>query len=200
LNEKDCLLVNAALSYLVLPTDIIPDNEARGYLDDLYIVAYTLQKLMNSCPKYVLKHWDAEDINEILTKTIKKTERELGSEATCNSILRLVGANSIEFMLKQGLDYHDEELIDPDKLDARIIDLMMLLKFVLSKQGVSINGLNAKLRNYRHSFNDDEWEDVVKILQEVAVYDARYDNAQERQIDELKRKVLLELNLNTTWE
>lgn len=49
------MLVNAALSYLVLEEDIIPDKEGKdGYLDDLYICAYVLKEIRDKVSKNII--------------------------------------------------------------------------------------------------------------------------------------------------
>ena len=39
------ILVSSALGYFVLENDVIVDNAEFGYLDDLYILCYTLREI-----------------------------------------------------------------------------------------------------------------------------------------------------------
>ena len=62
-----------SVGYLVSPLDVIPDMvPGIGQLDDLVIVAFALDHLLNRVPDEVLReHWDGdEDILEIIKQIV----------------------------------------------------------------------------------------------------------------------------------
>lgn len=91
------MLVNCALSYLVLEEDLIPDKEgAEGYLDDLYICAYVLKEIRDKVSKNIiidnaigLEYSD--DIFGVIYDVVNVTSSHLGDKA--EMILDFVGLN-----------------------------------------------------------------------------------------------------------
>lgn len=65
----DKLLLGAAAAYAASPIDIVPDSiPVLGQLDDLYLIALCLLRLLHSCGEEKLRqHWDGpEDIVDLL--------------------------------------------------------------------------------------------------------------------------------------
>ena len=69
-NSLDKLLVGAAIAYIVMPVDIIPDFiPFLGEVDDLYLLVFALQRLISNTGRNVLyAHWtgaveDLKDLN-----------------------------------------------------------------------------------------------------------------------------------------
>lgn len=70
--SKAVLLVT--VGYLVSPIDIIPDMvPGVGQLDDLIIVAFALDHLLNRIPEELVKeHWDGdEDVLEVVRHVVE---------------------------------------------------------------------------------------------------------------------------------
>ena len=59
-STTDKAILGAALAYLISPFDIIPDFiPFLGQVDDAYIVAIALQRLLNSAGEDIIKeHWE----------------------------------------------------------------------------------------------------------------------------------------------
>lgn len=89
------MLVNAALSYLVLEEDIIPDKGGKdGYLDDLYICAYVLKEIRDKVSKKIILDniggLDFEDdIFQLIYDVVNRASDILGDKT--EKILDLVG-------------------------------------------------------------------------------------------------------------
>ena len=104
------MLVNVALSYLVLEEDIIPDKKNKdGYLDDLYICAYVLKEIRDKVSKNVIldniEYLEFEDdVLQLIYDVVTSTSYILEDKTT--RILEMVGLN--QFIL---LDF----LYDQDK-------------------------------------------------------------------------------------
>jgi uncharacterized membrane protein YkvA (DUF1232 family) len=70
--SKAVLLITAA--YLMSPIDVIPDMvPGVGQLDDIIIVAFALDHLLNRIPEDLVKeHWDGdEDVLEIVRHVVE---------------------------------------------------------------------------------------------------------------------------------
>jgi len=88
------MLVNAALSYLVLEEDIIPDKAKGGYLDDLYICAYVLKEIRDKVSmKIILDNigdlYFEDDIFQLIYDVVNRASDTLGDKT--EKILDLVG-------------------------------------------------------------------------------------------------------------
>jgi uncharacterized membrane protein YkvA (DUF1232 family) len=59
-STTDKAILGAAIAYLITPFDIIPDFiPFLGQVDDAYIVAIALQRLLNSAGEDIIKeHWE----------------------------------------------------------------------------------------------------------------------------------------------
>jgi uncharacterized membrane protein YkvA (DUF1232 family) len=68
----DKLLVGAALAYLVLPLDIIPDYiPFFGEVDDVYVLVLAVQRLIrNAGTRIVAQHW-AGHVRELSTANLR---------------------------------------------------------------------------------------------------------------------------------
>jgi uncharacterized membrane protein YkvA (DUF1232 family) len=70
--SKAVLLITAA--YLMSPVDVIPDMvPGVGQLDDIIIVAFALDHLLNRIPEDLVKeHWDGdEDVLEVVRHVVE---------------------------------------------------------------------------------------------------------------------------------
>ena len=87
------MLVNAALSYLVVPSDIIPEDEYGeiGYIDDLFLCAYILNEMKEKGLEAILREtWKGGgDVISIVDEVLPKS-RELVRERE-EEILDFVG-------------------------------------------------------------------------------------------------------------
>ncbi|ABE52441.1 DUF1232 domain-containing protein [Methanococcoides burtonii] len=89
------MLVNAALSYLVLEEDIITDKRSKdGYLDDLYICAYVLKEIRDKVSKNIILDnmggLDFEDdIFQLIYDIVNRASDILGDKT--EKILDIVG-------------------------------------------------------------------------------------------------------------
>lgn len=91
------MLVNCALSYLVLEEDLIPDKEGvEGYIDDLYICAYVLKEIRDKVSKNIIIENANElefndDIFGVIYDVVNITSSHLDGKA--ERILDFVGLN-----------------------------------------------------------------------------------------------------------
>jgi len=86
-------LVNAVLSYFVVPEDLLPEAELGpwGLLDDLYLSAHVYRLLEREVPREVLHEaWRGDEELETMMDTIyKETRSALGKQT--KDVLRLAG-------------------------------------------------------------------------------------------------------------
>ena len=74
---KEKQLLNAALSYLIAPRDVISEDEkgAFGFIDDLYLATYVLKQIKESMGPDILKRcWRGKgDANEAIEAIYKES-------------------------------------------------------------------------------------------------------------------------------
>ncbi len=72
----------AAIAYFISPLDILPELVLGpiGYLDDIAIVAYVLNSLLNEVPEEVLtRHWAGEkDVFTVIQAAVMTADRLVG--------------------------------------------------------------------------------------------------------------------------
>lgn len=60
-SKLDKVLVLATLAYMVSPLDVIPDIPVIGQIDDLYLLALALDRLLNNAGiEVLLDHWEGD--------------------------------------------------------------------------------------------------------------------------------------------
>jgi len=88
-------LINAALSYFVVPYDIIPEEvyDPYGYIDDLFLCTYILNKIKKEKGiKFLEKHWEyEEDLEEILNRCYQESRDVINEKKLKGDILKYVG-------------------------------------------------------------------------------------------------------------
>jgi uncharacterized membrane protein YkvA (DUF1232 family) len=80
------------IAYLMSPVDLIPDFiPLAGYLDDIAVVAYILNNLINTVdPAVIRRHWAGEeDILEVVQHIIASTDEMIG-KGLWRKIVKLV--------------------------------------------------------------------------------------------------------------
>ncbi len=77
LDSEDKMKINAAISYYVVPLDVIPESEygPYGYIDDIYICVYVIKDLIE---KYgyeeINQFWEEiDDLSEVVNESYEKT-------------------------------------------------------------------------------------------------------------------------------
>ncbi|MBC8344560.1 MAG: DUF1232 domain-containing protein [Bacteroidetes bacterium] len=92
-NVKDKAILGIAIAYFVSPIDLIPEFflGPLGYIDDLAVAAYALNKILSSTDSAVInEHWAGEEDIFIKTKEIiQKADDMLGS-GLVNKIKKMV--------------------------------------------------------------------------------------------------------------
>lgn len=76
------LLLAGAITYLVIPLDIIPDFlPVMGSVDDLLVAAMAVNRLMKGAEaKIIQQHWSgSEDLLELIGRMITTAEKYLGT-------------------------------------------------------------------------------------------------------------------------
>lgn len=88
-------LVNAVLSYFVVPEDLLPEAELGpwGLLDDLYLSAHVYRMLDRELPREILREaWRGDDdLHQTMDTIYKETRAALGKQT--KDVLRLAGLN-----------------------------------------------------------------------------------------------------------
>ncbi len=96
ITEDDRLKLSAAISYFIIPTDIIPEqvHGPYGYIDDIFIIVYVLRKIADAYGYDLLQktYMGFENIQEVMDECFENSLDVL-SEKQINSILSYVGLN-----------------------------------------------------------------------------------------------------------
>lgn len=96
------LMINAALGYLLVPNDVVPEDVygAYGYMDDMYISCLVLKDLSIKYHDLVNHLWDSdEDLDNIIDLCIHNSEIFLDEKNLKEKVLRYCGLGS---------DYEDD--------------------------------------------------------------------------------------------
>ena len=84
LSERLSPLVIASIAYLILPSDIIPEDELgpKGYVDDIFLCAFVADKVMIEAGSedILINHWDGKRPVVPLIEKILKCEKDLVGE------------------------------------------------------------------------------------------------------------------------
>jgi len=85
------LMLSASLGYIMLQEDIIPDYHQDGYIDDLYILAYSLREIMlHNSPHVIQNGWDfQEDIFSLIETVYVNSGEKIGEKT--NLVLHKIG-------------------------------------------------------------------------------------------------------------
>ncbi|MBN2360787.1 MAG: DUF1232 domain-containing protein [Deltaproteobacteria bacterium] len=88
-------LINAALAYFVLPYDVMPETAlgAFGFMDDLYLCADVLRRLLNRAQlgEVLAEHWDHEPpLHELVDRLLRASHQVLGADERAQ-VLALAG-------------------------------------------------------------------------------------------------------------
>jgi uncharacterized membrane protein YkvA (DUF1232 family) len=93
INPEIRLKVSAAISYFVIPYDIIPEEiyGPDGYIDDIFICAYVIGDITNDLGYGVLEGlWDSdENLYDVVEECYEKSSSILGDKT--DEILKYVG-------------------------------------------------------------------------------------------------------------
>lgn len=160
------LLVNSALAYFVLPEDVIPDYDERGYIDDLFLTAFVLVEIKNNVDEHLLiDNWNQDgNILELVEDVHDRSKIIIGEDYI--DVLRLVGLRKYV-----SLDLNEYSGDYPSKI-ARLADdkreLLGLLSFVVSKlYGVSRTRELEKVKEFLMEHEDfDEIERILYIAKD----------------------------------
>jgi uncharacterized membrane protein YkvA (DUF1232 family) len=93
--DKDSrILINAALGYLVVPNDLVPEDVygPYGYMDDMYVACVVLKKLKDYYYDTISRLWDDnETFDSILDRCTTKSEKFLDEKNLKEKLLRYCG-------------------------------------------------------------------------------------------------------------
>ena len=93
-DKEDRIKINAAISYYVVPMDVIPEEiyGAYGYIDDIFISAYVLKFLAEKYSfDFLQEAWDfGNDVEEVIEDCYEKSLESLTDEQI-EAILFYVG-------------------------------------------------------------------------------------------------------------
>ena len=94
IDKEDRIKINAAISYYVVPMDVIPEEiyGPYGYIDDIFISVYVLKSLAEKYSyDFLQEAWDYDnDIEEVVEECYEKSLSSLTDEQI-EAILFYVG-------------------------------------------------------------------------------------------------------------
>lgn len=155
------MLANAALSYLVIEEDIIPDRKKDGHLDDLYICAFVLKEIRDKVSKNIILDnaqniYFEDDILDIIYKVFNETTDYL--EDNTERILNLVGFS--KFTLFDFLyDQHNTVKLVNRKEKRRLLYSMIAVKAKPVLEDNSDEHSKRNIQNYikmHHEYGEIE--------------------------------------------
>lgn len=189
------LIIDAALSYFVIPNDIIPDRDERGYVDDMFITCHVLKYVKEISKNLILRNWDGDDdILRLIDKIYSESKTIVVNEEF--DILQKVGLHKFQSLeLGEYSGTYHEKLA---KLGNEKRELLGLLAFVVKQ----IYGLKTKtwkteqFIEFLKEFHDiDEINRIIEISKKNHKYEKK-SNIEEsglgEKLREARRKVLLE--------
>ncbi len=199
-------MVNAAISYFVLPDDLLPEDKlgAFGYLDDLYLCAYIINKSKNNerISKLIEEIWnqpiDVFIISAHIIKELEATPNKDLKEAI-SSILAFTGIAELEKDIMNEVDM--EKIIvsrneNLSKKDKNFVDIDILLEEAeeigneLRKTSISYSTNDEKEKREEQIDGETLWQNElpVYILLHMA-RKAKYNNI----LSSAERKALYEI-------
>ena len=92
--QEDRVRINAAVAYIVVPTDVIPEEVygSWGYFDDLFIGSLILSEMHEKYPQEVKNAWAInEDLNEIMNYCVSQSKKFLEEKNLTNKVLEYAG-------------------------------------------------------------------------------------------------------------
>ncbi len=189
------LLVNSALAYFVLPEDIIPDYEEKGYIDDLFLTAFVLVEIKNNVDeKLLLNNWTYEEnILELVESVHDRSKILIGDNYI--DVLKLVGLR--KYVSLDLNDYQGEYPAKIAKLADEKRELLGLLSFVVSK----ISGLK-RFGSQRLSPSRElsRIKDFLKEHEDFAEIERIIHIAKERKNNFYKQDIIKDEETNTEDE
>jgi uncharacterized membrane protein YkvA (DUF1232 family) len=93
-DRQSRIMINAALGYLLVPNDIVPEEVygVYGYMDDLYVSCVVLTYLKTKYPDLLKRLWNSEeDLDKALELCIYKSEKFLDEKNLKEKLLRFCG-------------------------------------------------------------------------------------------------------------
>ena len=137
----------------------------------------------------------------IITKTIEISE----VSSVLNEVEKILGEKHFEILTFTGLIKFKEMVgrigflripINVDEKTERIKDeilsLMGLLRTIFVVEGKKPKGKN--LRDFKKLFDEGEWNNVLSILENLEIHESGFDNSHEKELEKIKRKILLEVD------
>ena len=92
--SKEKAKLAGAIAYFILPVDLIPEalTGPIGYVDDIALAAYVLNRIVNNTSEEVVqKHWAGDgDVLKIIQQILKVADEMVGS-GLWRKVKRIVG-------------------------------------------------------------------------------------------------------------
>ncbi len=189
LNWEAKFKINSCFSYFAIPIDLIPDDGPEGYLDDLFICTYVLKDIVLNY-SYVIKEFSV-NLSE-LNQVLNNLNNLLGEKIF--EILRFAGLTKFINMAQTMAFLKTPDNIDEkiERISDEILSLIALVKTIFIVEGKKLKGL--KLKHIKKLFSDKEWSEVINILEKLELHENYFDNSHELEMDDIRKKVLLEID------
>ena len=143
------IMISTALSYFVMPEDIIPDNNSEeGYLDDLFIMLFVLREISNKIDEeLIVSNWDGEeDIIKLIKENYSQVQSIVGSRSS--DILDLVGLR--KYVLADVNYTKDSHIEKIRQLILERNELISILAFLVAKLYNNYNRFYLKQNDLRN--------------------------------------------------
>ncbi len=93
-DRQSRIMINAALGYLLVPNDILPEDAygPYGYMDDMYLTCIVLSYLKTKYPDVLKSLWDNDDdLDKIVDLCMYRSEKFLNEKNLKEKLLKFAG-------------------------------------------------------------------------------------------------------------
>jgi len=140
------IIINCSLAYFVLESDVIPDREIDGYMDDLFLATYVLKEIRDNVSKNIILDniiglnvpQDAEGFLSLIYDIYTQTSELLGDK--CQEILKLVGLNN----------FNSLNILFNQKKEPKLSRLKTKRRLLYAMVAVKIKKLKDRKRFFEH--------------------------------------------------
>ena len=190
------ILIDSAITYLVLDDDLIPDHKENGYIDDLFIVSFVLREIKDNSPELIDENWlYEEDIFATIEEVYLQTSEILGD--LTYEVLRKVGLHKF-----QSLDLEEYSGEYPQKL-AKIAsekrELLGIVVFLLNKlwdKKLKTTTVEQIKNMVQECGESDEINRLIEFARINHHYDIRTKHEDKDNFEDILEQRLKEARLN----
>lgn len=192
------IMINSAVSYLVLPDDVIEDSEEKGYVDDLFIICHVLKEINNISPGLLERNWTEDNnVNDFLEELYDESFELIKDQHI--DILKRVGLYKYQSLELE--DYSGSYQHKLGKLAKEKRELLGLCAY-LARQMYNAKSVNTRKINVLKKFieqhgDSEEINRIIEIANKGHEYilekkEVENNNSKlERDLEASRRKLML---------